>query len=445
MVSWMIPTFLSTSIARLQQFVDRRVHDVFPLVFTGLLLSMERRRTCTSWFRAAGITREFRRAYRVVCLTGRKAKPMGMSVLFNIVNSPAAEPRSRIRLALDDTPSPRYGPDVEGAGVHHNPTPGPTNQPFVYGHSFVTLAWLAEHPDWGTIALPVRAELYVRRQDLPKIEPERRPVFHTKLEQAADMIAWAAQLLKHTEQPLWLVVDGGYAKRPVLRAARQQGVQVVARLRKDAALRSLPGPQPPSKRGPKPIYGVDVISLAKRAGHRLGWQTEELVLYGRKATKTYKTFLATWPPAGGVIRVVLVKEADGWVAFFSTAPEATPAEILEMVADRNSLEQTFKDVKEVWGAGQQQLRNLHANLGAWNMNLWGYTLVELWAWEQPPEKLVDREQSPWDSQPRRPSHADRRKALLHSCLRDQLQHAQSGQNQLTELRQFAERLLRITR
>jgi hypothetical protein len=35
-----------------------------------------------------------------------------------------------------------------------------------------------------------------------------------------------------------------------------------------------------------------------------------------------------------------------------------------MVADRNSLEQTFKDVKEIWGAGQQQLRNIHANLGA---------------------------------------------------------------------------------
>jgi hypothetical protein len=25
--------------------------------------------------------------------------------------------------ALDDTPTPRYGPCVEGAGLHHNPTP----------------------------------------------------------------------------------------------------------------------------------------------------------------------------------------------------------------------------------------------------------------------------------------------------------------------------------
>ena len=48
------------------------------------------------------------------------------------------------------------------------------------------------------------------------------------------------------------------------------------------------------------------------------------------------------------------------------AVAASVAEILEMVADRNSLEQTFKDVKEAWGAGQQQVRNLRAKvLGRW--------------------------------------------------------------------------------
>ena len=31
-------------------------------------------------------------------------------------------------------------------------------------------------------------------------------------------------------------------------------------------------------------------------------------LYSRPTAKTYKTFLATWRPAGGVLRVVLVQE-----------------------------------------------------------------------------------------------------------------------------------------
>ena len=441
MSSWTIPAVLSTCIGKLQNMVDRRLRDLFPAVFCGLLFTTEPRRTCTSWFRAGDITREFGRGYRVICLTGRQVKPMAMSVLFDIAKSRAFAEQKRIKLAIDDTPSKRYGPKVEGAGVHHNPTPGPANQAFVYGHNFVTMAVLLEHAEWGMRALPVRAELYVRKKDVPKIPEERRPKFRTKLAQAVEMIEWAANCLEFKGKPIWLAVDGGYAKREVIQAAKSKGITLVSRLRKDAALRSVPGTQPAGKRGRKPKYGTDVISLAKRAAHRQGWTTDEMVLYGKKVTKTYKTFLATWRPAGGVIRVVLVKEEDGWVAFFCTDPNATPAEILEMVADRNSLEQTFKDEKEVWGAGQQQLRNIDANIGAWHMNLWAYTMVELWAWDQSETILVDRTQSPWDNEPRRPSHADRRKALLRNCLREQFQQAQAAPDQLAELREFAERLM----
>lgn len=74
------------------------------------------------------------------------------------------------------------------------------------------------------------------------------------------------------------------------------------------------------------------------------------MLYGKSVTKKYKTFLATYKPAGGLIRVVLVKEQHGWVAFFCTDPQASVAQILEAVADRAALEQVFHDVKEVHGA-----------------------------------------------------------------------------------------------
>lgn len=441
MSSWTIPALLSTSVSRLQNMVDRRVQDMFDAVFCGLLFTAERRRTCTAWFRAGGIAREFRRAYRVVCLTGRKTTAMSTSVLSDIANSPAGKQQERIQLNLDDTATQRYGPEVEGAGLHHNATPGPASQAFLYGHVWVTLAWAVRHAVHGVISLPVRAELYVRRKDLPRIPIERRPEFRTKLEQAVEMMKWAAMMLAYLGKPIWLAVDGGYAKRLVIRAAKEIGMILVSRLRKDAALRSVPGPQPAGKRGRKPTYGAEVISLAKRAGQPKGWQTEEMELYGQTATKTYKTFLATWKPAGGVIRVVLVKEENSWVAFFCTDPNATPAEILEMVADRNSLEQTFKDVKEVWGAGQQQLRNLHANIGAWHLNLWAYTMVELWAWRHAEEQLVDRTRSPWDNEPRRPSHADRRKALLRSCLHAEFQAAQTGPDQNQKLLNFADRLM----
>ena len=140
-------------------------------------------------------------------------------------------------------------------------------------------------------------------------------------------------------------------------------------------------------------------------------------------TKTVKTFLATWKPVGGVVRVVLVREEHTWLAFFCTDPTATVVQILEAVADRAAIEQDFHDLKEVEGLGQQQVRNVWANLGAFHLNLWAHVLVELWAWHQPKETLCDRTASPWDDPERRPSHADRRKALQRHRLQEEILHA----------------------
>lgn len=87
------------------------------------------------------------------------------------------------------------------------------------------------------------------------------------------------------------------------------------------------------------------------------------------------------------------------------------------------------------------MRNLHANLGAWHMNLWAYTLVELWAWEQTDAQLVDRSASPWDDEPRLPSHFDRRNALLTQTLGAEFQAAQGGRGEQQKMRDLVERLL----
>src|SRR5690606_5115747 len=131
------------------------------------------------------------------------------------------------------------------------------------------------------------------------------------------------------------------------KVALATGGTVVGRLRKDAALRSVPVPE--RRRGRPRTYGKETISLAKRAGQRRGWQQLECTLYGEKVTKTYKTFLATYAPAGGLIRVVLVKEDHGSYAFFCTDPQASAQEILEAFAARATIEQDFHDTKEVWG------------------------------------------------------------------------------------------------
>ena len=158
--------------------------------------------------------------------------------------------------------------------------------------------------------------------------------------------------------------------------------------------------------------------------------------------KKYKTFLATYKPVGGVIRVVLVREPDRWVAYFSTDPDLSVASILETVADRSALEQVFHDVKEVHGAGQQQLRHVWANVGAWNLIGWWHTLVELWAWDRPQSRLRDRSDSPWDKPERRPSHANRCQELRREALQEEYSSLPSVGGLCPKIRRFIQRLMR---
>ena len=160
--------------------------------------------------------------------------------------------------------------------------------------------------------------------------------------------------------------------------------------------------------------------MAKRAGHRQGWQTIECTAYNKTVTKTYKTFLATYEPVGGMIRVVIVKEEHAWFPFFSTDPNTTVVEIIEAFADRATIAQDFHDLKAVWGGGEQQVRNIWTNVAVYHLHLWMHALVELWAWNRPHPELCDRSDSPWDDPHRRPSHADRRKALRRHIMQNEL-------------------------
>jgi hypothetical protein len=412
-----------------------------PILFCGIIFATGRR-TAASWLRAAGVSHDFQGYYYFISAVGRKAKPLATRLLLLLLKHlPSGD---HVLFAIDDTPTKRYGPKVQGAGIHHNPTPGPADAKFLYGHIWVTLAWVARHPLWGTIGLPLRAALYIRQKDIAKLPDELGWKFQTKLQQGVALAFWAWMIVAEAGKRLWLVADGAYAKRPFLKPLRMLGVTVISRLRKDAALCDLPPKLKPGqrrRRGRPRKYGKNRISLAKRAAARRGWQTVECVQYGKTVSKRYKTFLATYRPACGMIRVVIVQERDGCEFFFSTAPEASVREILEAFADRAAIEQVFHDIKEVWGAGKQQLRYLWANFGAYHLNLWAHTLVEMWAWNKSNTTLCDRSASPWDDPSRRPSHADRRKALRRNILHAQFLAAASSRRLPRKIRDFVKQLL----
>lgn len=415
-----------------------------PVLLLGILFASGRR-TVTSWLRAVGISDDFDDYYYFLAAVGRKTESIATQLVILILRTlPLPE---RVLLVIDDSPTKRYGPKVEGADVHHNPTPGPADQAYLYGHIWVTISLALRHPQWGALALPLRAMLYVRQKTIAAIPKKRRwGRFATKLQLAARLVEWIVPLLKNAGKTVWVVIDGGYTKRPFLKRALKQGVTVVGRLRKDAALRDLPPKLKKGQRrgrGQPRKYGKNKLSLAKRAGQKRGWQTVECTLYGKTVTKTYKTFLATYPPVGRVIRVVLVKEDHGWFAFFCTNPNASVVEILEAFADRATIEQDFHDVKEVWGAGQQQVRNIWTNLAVYNWNLWMHSMVELWSWNRNHNQLCDRSDSPWDDAQRRPSHANKRKALRQQILHKELSTLRAAKRLPRKIINLAKRLIAL--
>jgi SRSO17 transposase len=440
-----LPPLLSAALLACALLLDRRSQAQLQALLLGALFARGRR-TVSSWLRAAWVGEDFRRHYHALHSTGRSAADCSACLLRLLLPWLLLVSGERLVLAIDDTPTKRYGPQIQGAGLHHNPTRGQAAQKYFWGHLWVCLACVVRHPLWGTLALPLRALLYVRNKDLAKLNEDRKQpwVFRTKLQLAVELVRWLLGVLGETGKPIWLVIDGGYAKRPLLRALLAEGLSIFGRLRSAAALRSLPSTRrKKGQRGAMPKYGKQKYSLAKRAGQKRGWREVQCRQYGKKVTKRVKWFLATWEPVGGPVLVVLVWEQKRWLAFFCTDVAVPVETVLEVMVDRWALEQAFRDVKEVWGAQQQQVREVYARVGAWQVNLWMYCVVEAWAWDRPDDELIDRSASPWDSEPRRPSHADKRKALQREVLQEEIEAALRGRPSKEDFRALAERLLEM--
>jgi hypothetical protein len=402
------------AVARLQACLDRRIAFRLAIIVAGMFLADDRR-TASAWFVAAGVQDDWDRFYDCLISLGRTSEKLAAVVLGFVVHKFAPGLVDRITLGVDDSPTARYGKHVEGAGVHHNPTPGPAGEEWLYGHNWVTLAWLATHPAWGVIALPLRSLLYVREIDVPKLVDKYDWEFRTKHQLGVELLTWFITTLRKlgVKTEVWLAVDGAYAARPFLLPVLELGIVVVSRLRKDAFLLDLP---PHDSHGNR-IYGKNKVSLAKRAGHRQGWSTITYHCRGVEVTRQYKTFLATSRLISGEIRVVILRFEDGgWAPYFCTDTSADVCDILETVAARWAIEEHFHDVKEVWGAGQQQVRNVWSNIGCWHLNQWMYTLVELCCWDVEKSELSDRSDRRWDNEDRRPSHADRRRSISREML-----------------------------
>ncbi|MCA9177010.1 MAG: transposase [Planctomycetales bacterium] len=424
--------------------LDVRVGFRLSILFAGALLATGRR-TASRWFAAAGVGDDWDRFYDVLSTMGRKSATLMTPLLSHIVRKFGPEEGGHWTVAIDDSPTSRFGPCVEAANIHHNPTPGPGDGPWLYGHCWVCLAAIVRHPLFGAIALPLLSSLYVREADVGPLQQRHGWQFRTKHELALKLCQEVMMRLRAMRSLARVLVtfDGAYAAKSLVQSLMKEGAMVVARIRRDAKLFDLPV-RKEGQRGRPRKYGVNRISLAKRAAHRDGWQTIQYSSRGIMTEARYKSFLATTELAGGQVRVVLLKHSSGnWAAFMGTDPAMSVETILEATSNRWAIEENFHDVKEVWGAGEQQVRNIWSNVACWNICTWLYSMVELACWDEPVEKLVDRSSRPWDNPDRRPSHADRRRRIIRQMLREKFFGDQATGPDETKMREHLEHLLTL--
>ena len=411
LTKWIFPDYWQVMAITFSSALHQRSAWRLMIIFTAMLFA-KGKKTITSWLRAAGINRCYKAYYYFIGSLAQKTENIATE-LFEIMISRIYKNANTVLAAIDDSPTARYGPKVQGAGIHRNPTPVPDGRKFVYGHIWVTLSAIARHKNFGTIGLPLLARMYVKAKDAEAIGL----AFKSKTEQAVELAKWAYQCCRSLGKQLWVVTDGGFTRASFLRPVIKTGVVVITRLRKDAVLYAEPKQPGKRKRGRPRKYGKR-IKLANVVNHPDGFSKIKVFLYGRKETKDVKVFKALYKPAGCMVQVLVVREGKNcFRAFMCTDLTASAVEILEAVADRYAIEQNFSDIKEIEGAGQQQVRTLDSNIGAFHLNVWLHSMVELWAWNKPAKVLCDRSSSPWDDVFRRPSHSDKCAALRREVLK----------------------------
>jgi hypothetical protein len=314
-------------------------------------------RTVTAVLRVMGLAmeRHFTNYHRVLNRATWSAL-QGSRILFGVLITLLVPPGATIVLGADDTVERRSGRKIIAKGCYRDAVRSSKKHVIrCFGLKWVSMMLLVPVP-WSQ-----------RGWALPFLTALCWPADRGSQRRHKTSIDWVRQMMKQVRR--WLpgrrlvvVVDGGFAAVSLARACVRHHVTMVSRLRWDAALYHPPGPQPPGKRGPKPLKGKRQRSLqgwAERSD--TPWETVEVDWY-RGARKQLWVFSRTalWytpglPPV--TIRYVLVADPEGRLrmeAFFCTDLEATPVEILPWVVMRWSVEVTFEEARAHLGMETQR-------------------------------------------------------------------------------------------
>jgi len=330
-------------------------------------------------------------------------------------------------LPLDDTLARKGGQCIALASIHHDPLLSTRKKPFFsFGHCWGVLSLWVPLPMFGTgFALPFLFRLYVGRKrggerDAPSQKKNRTRLrrarqafkkveYRTKLELARERVGLLACWLP--ERRVYVVCDSAYAGRTILEG-RPENVDVISRLRMDAALYALPPMRQRGQRGRARRRGKRLPTPKRTAQQTKKWRRLEIGIYGRKVKTLITERTALWSIAlrDAPVNIVVVRDPKGYrqdEAFFCTDTTVDANFILEAFARRGCLEVTFHDVKQFLGFEDAQNQVEKAVRRTAPMACLVYDLVILWY----AQHIVSRRskgwlEMPWYRRKSKPSFSD---------------------------------------
>jgi hypothetical protein len=314
-------------------------------------------RTVTAALRVMGLAteRRFTNYHRVLNRATWSAR-QGSRILLELLITLLVPAGATIVLGADDTVERRSGRKITAKGCYRDAVRSTKKHVIrCFGLKWVSMMLLVPVP-WAQ-----------RVWAMPFLTALCRPAKKKDQRRHKTSVDWVRQMIKQVRRWLpgrrvVLVVDGGFAAVSLALACVKHQVVMVSRLRWDAALYHRPGPQPPGKRGPKPLKGQRQRGLQTWAARSdTPWETVEVDWYGGQRKQLWIfSHTALWhtpglPPVD--IRFVLVCDPAGKLrmeSFFCTDLQATPVQILEWVIMRWSVEVTFEEARAHLGLETQR-------------------------------------------------------------------------------------------
>jgi DDE superfamily endonuclease len=351
-----LPEAIIPVLAPFAPLFSHRVWRHAQLLLLGALLTPSAR-TVTAALRATGLAaeRHFTNYHRVLNRATWSAR-QGSRMLLRMLVTQLVPPEATIVLGADDTVERRRGRKIHAKGCYRDAVRSSKSHVIrCFGLKWVSMMLL--------VAVPWSRRVWA----LPFLTALGWPANKRRQHRHKTSIDWVRQMMQQVRRwlpgrRLVLVVDGSFAAVSLALACVKSRVAMVSRLRWDAALYHPPEPQPRGKRGRKPAKGRRQRSLRAWASRSdTPWEDIEVAWYGGQRKQLWVfSHTALWytpglPPVD--IRSVLVADPEGKLrmeAFFCTDLEATPAQILEWVVMRWSVEVTFQETRAHLGLETQR-------------------------------------------------------------------------------------------